>query len=137
MDVIKKLTAISASLLVCWLWFAPQASAQTTLEIKKADRLFSGFWVNKKTKRHLSIGVEESEYMLINDWTGNTQETAIVDAYKAFVKGNKLVMPPNSEHHTPYSEMQIINKKLFYITKLKDIEGKSIVEKEVFTRLSR
>jgi hypothetical protein len=43
-------------------------------------------------------------------------------------------MPLDNEHHAPYAETQIIDKKLVYITKFKDVKGKLIVEKELFVR---
>jgi hypothetical protein len=119
---------------VVWLVLIAGARAQTPQEIKKADKVFSGFWVDKKTSRHLLIGVEKDGYVIINDWVGKMQDRGSADAYKAYIKGAKLIMPPDHEHHAPYAEMQIINHKLVYTTRFKDIEGKEVISKQVFVK---
>jgi len=135
MDFLKKMILGMAVLLSLSLLLVTGASAQTPLEIKKADKLFSGFWIDRRTTRHLSINIEKDGYVLINDWTSKYQKQESCDAYKAFIKGAKLIMPVDNEHHAPYAEMQILNKRLVYITKYKDIEGKQIIEKEAFVRI--
>ena len=134
MNVFKRIVLNAAGLSLLWLLLVPGASAQTPLEIKKADKLFSGFWIDRKTTRHLLIGVEKDGYVIINDWAGRFEDRGSADAYMAFIKGEKLIMPPDNEHHAPYAEMQITNKKLVYSTKFKDIAGKLIVEKELFVK---
>lgn len=124
----------AALLLPLWLVLTAGATAQTPLEIKMADKLFSGFWIDRKTTRHLLLGIEKEGYVLINDWTGKFQNRASADAYKAYIKGAKLVMPPDHEHHAPYAEMQIINNKLVYTTKYKDVKGKEVTNKQVFVK---
>ncbi|GGI51795.1 hypothetical protein GCM10011425_30070 [Mucilaginibacter galii] len=116
------------------MWLAPKVSAQTSLEIKKADKLFSGFWIDRKTSRQLLIGVEKDGYVIINDWTGKMQDRGSADAYKANIKGEKLIMPPEFEHHAPYAEILILNKKLIYLTKFKDVTGKEVVTRQSFVK---
>jgi hypothetical protein len=111
------------------------APAQTVKELKQADKIFGGPWVNKKTSRHLRIFLELKEgYFLINDWNSKEQERISGDAYKAFVRNGKLVMPAETEHYAHYSEMIVVNNRLIYITKFKDVTGKMIIDKETYVR---
>lgn len=100
------------SLLTIFLLLFFSGKAQTSKKTSK--QLFGGAWVNKKLNRHLTISFEGQDwYATINDWTGKDQGTA--DAYKAFIKGRKLVMPAETdEHRAPYSEMIISGKKLLF-----------------------
>jgi hypothetical protein len=129
----KMILNVAGFLLLCLL-LIPGASAQTPLEVKNADKLFSGFWIDRKTTRHLSINIEKDGYVVVNDWTSKYQKQESGDAYKAYIKGEKLIMPLDNEHHAPYAEMQIVDKKLVYITKFKDVKGKLMVGKELFVR---
>jgi hypothetical protein len=55
MDFYEKMILNVAVFLLLCLLLVPGASAQIPLEIKKADKLFSAFWIDRKTTRHLSI----------------------------------------------------------------------------------
>ena len=93
-------------LLIYLLIAGTTVHAQTKAEISRSKHLFVGEWLNKKEKRHLSISYETSGYMLINEWQGNSREH--IDAYRAFIKGNKLIMPAyKSDPVRPYTDMII------------------------------
>lgn len=50
--------------------------------------------------------------VLVNEWKGKRTN---IDAYKARVKGDKLIMPEErGDHNAPYCEMLIVNKKLLF-----------------------
>lgn len=110
-----------------------ECTAQTAGEVKDASLRFQGAWVNKITDRHLTISIENTGYVTINDWTGKKQ-TASIDAYKAFIKNGKLVMPAETEHHAPYSEIQLRGKALIYITKSVGLNGEKLIERIYFIR---
>jgi len=134
MNIIKKHIICAVYLLISCFWLVTKAGAQTPLEIRKADKLFSGFWIDRKTSRQLLIGVEKDGYVIINDWTGKMQDRGSADAYTANIKGGKLIMPPDLEHHAPYAEILIQERKLIYLTKFKDITGKPVVTRQTFVR---
>ena len=53
----------------------------------------------------------ENNSFIINDHTEGYSE----DAYYAYPKNNKLILPAqNRDHHSPYREISIINNQLFY-----------------------
>jgi len=93
-------------------------NAQTKAQIAHFKKKYHGTWVNKKDKRYLRFFFDEDAgYITINDWTGNLDrnKSNTIDAYKAFIKGNKLIIPAeHNDHHSPYCEIEIVNKKLFY-----------------------
>jgi len=107
--------------------------AQTAREISRAKAVFEGAWLDKKNDRHLTISIEDAGYVTINDWTGRKQ-TASIDAYKAYIKNGKLVMPAETEHHAPYSEIQIKGKTLIYITQTVGLKEEKLVEKIYFIK---
>jgi hypothetical protein len=134
MKVLKCLPA-AFLLVITLLLLAYTAPAQTVKELKQSDKIFGGPWVNKKTSRHLRIFLELKEgFFLINDWNSKEQERISGDAYKAFLRSGKLVMPAETEHRAPYSEMIVTGKQLIYITKYKGVDGKAFIEKETFVR---
>lgn len=93
-------------------------NGQTKPEMEHLKKTYSGTWVNKKDKRYLQIYFdEEVDYVTINDWTGSLSrnKSKTLDAYKAFIKGDKLIMPSeNDDHHCPYCEITVVNEKLIY-----------------------
>ena len=91
---------------------AESATAKT--EMTRAKKAFEGTWYNKKTNRFLSISFDYGDYALINDWVGRPKNAANTDAYKAFPKGGKLILPEEKEHHGAYCEMLISKKRLLY-----------------------
>lgn len=87
--------------------------AQTKTEIALSKKIFTGEWLNKKEKRHLSISYETDGYMLINEWQGRSGEN--IDAYRGFIKGTKLVMPAyKSDPARPYTDMIVRRGVLWY-----------------------
>ena len=97
---------------------AGKANAQTKAEVAAAKKQYAGTWVNKKAKRYLRFFFDvEVIYVTVNDWTGNPDrnKSQSMDAYKAFIKGGKLVLPADStDHRSPYCEIRIQNGKLEY-----------------------
>ena len=108
--------------------------AQTLHYIRQAKKAFEGAWVNKKEKRHLRIFIEKDGYVTINDWVSKYQKQENGDAYKAFIKNGKLVMPEDAQHHAPYSELIAKNRTLTYLTKYVDPKGKISLEKLIFVK---
>lgn len=109
--------------------------AQSASEVKKAAKIFGGQWVDKKTSRHLHISFnEEDEYATITDWTSKFQKQESGDVYKAFVENGKLVMPEDTEHHAPNSEMISKDNKLIYLTKNIGPGGAFTWEKQIFIK---
>ena len=101
---------------------------------KQTDqKKFKGLWTNKKTSRCLEIYFEDG-YATIMDWTPKFQKRESSDVYKAFPKNGKLVMPEETEHHAPYSEIIIENNRLIYVTKQMGKGKKPTINKIVFTR---
>lgn len=101
---------ITLILLIIVLGFsAGNASAQLNKAKKES---FSGKWYNKIDKRMLTIQFDTvRNCFIINDYTKGYSE----DSYYAYLKNNKLVIPAeNSDHHSAYCEISIVNKKLFY-----------------------
>jgi len=93
-------------------------NGQTKPETAHLENMYSGTWVNKKTKRYLQFSFDkEVDYITINEWTGSLDKSKseTLDAYKAYIHGEKLIMPAeNGDHHSHYCEISIANKKLVY-----------------------
>jgi hypothetical protein len=107
-------------------------NAQSTL--KQTDqRRFEGLWTNKKTSRCLEISFEYG-YATILDWTPKFQKRESGDIYKASLKNGKLIMPEETDHHAPYSEIRLEDNKLIYLTKQMGKGKISTFDKIVFTR---
>ena len=97
------------------------------------EKRFAGKWQNKKTSRCLEISFEYG-YATILDWTPKLQKRESGDVYRAFLKNGKLIMPEETEHHAPYSEIRLENNKLIYLTKQIETGKTSTFDKIVFTR---
>ncbi|MEO5911708.1 MAG: hypothetical protein ABIP95_12515 [Pelobium sp.] len=112
MSVKKVLTVIII------IFFSNLVGAQSKPEKIQSKKLYEGTWVNKKAKRFIAFYYDDDvDYVTINDWTGssNRNKNNNIDAYKAFIKGNKLIIPAeNSDHHAPYCEIEILDHKLIY-----------------------
>lgn len=93
------------------------ASAQSPANLEQLSKKYAGTWYNKENKRYIRFFFEEGyDYVTINDWTGKLRNQGSGDAYKAFIKGDKLVMPAeNDDHHATYCEIEIMNDTLVYI----------------------
>lgn len=89
---------------------------QTNSEIELAKKNYSGTWVNKKTKHYIEFFFDdEIDYVIVNEWTGSSHKnrSKTLDAYKVYIKGDKLIIPSeNDDHHSQYCEISISNKKL-------------------------
>ena len=126
---------INSLILGMVLLFA-NGSSYAQSKLKPVEKLFAGVWVDNKTSRHLEISFHKG-YATIIDWTSNMQKRESGDIYKAFLKNGKLVMPEDTEHHAPYSEIRFKNNTLIYLTKDIGIGKKPLWDKEVFTRKKR
>jgi len=120
----------------CCLLLQTNGFAQTKAELKKAKKLFDGYWVNKKAQRHISISFDEQDYATINDWHGKmSDDNNTVDAYKAFVKNDKLVMPEDkTDLRAPYCEIIKKGNVLLYRCRGMESDSKRFVEETVFIR---
>jgi len=107
--------------------------AQSSPSTEKNRQLFIGSWIDNKTTRHLEISFDDG-YATIIDWTSKFQKKESGDIYKAFLKNGKLVMPEDTEHRAPYSEIISDKGKLIYLTKPIGIEMKSQWDKQIFVR---
>jgi hypothetical protein len=89
--------------------------AQTTENYSLLKKEYEGTWYNKESKHYISITFDtEVDYVTINDWIGK-YNNKYTDAYKAYTKGDKLILyAENSDHHCTYCEMAIIKEKLIY-----------------------
>jgi len=96
------------------------------------EKQFAGRWQNKKSTRCLEISFEYG-YATILDWTPKFQKRESGDVYKAFMKNGKLVMPEETEHHAPYSEIKFENNRLIYLTTQLGTGKTSTFDTVVFT----
>lgn len=104
-------------LLVC---ISQSAYAQRKTDIANSKKIYEGIWRDNTNNRNISISYDSTlTYVLINDWTGGLEtikERSLAentDAYKAFIKGDKLIMPAeNDDHHAPYCEISVSADKL-------------------------
>ena len=90
-------------------------NAQSTPK-RNDEKRFAGKWQNKKSSRCLEISFEYG-YATIMDWTPRFQKRESSDVYKAFLKNGKLIMPEETEHRAPYSEIRLEHNRLIYLTK--------------------
>src|SRR3982751_6436196 len=90
-----------------FIFLCNQGIAQTKAELKAAKKMYGGSWVNKKQKWHLIISFDTEDYATINDWHGKwSDDNNGIDAYKAFVHQQKLVMPEDkTDLRSPYCEI--------------------------------
>lgn len=107
----KKLLILSI-LLLSFVFGSNHTFAQDSTANKNLIAKFSGEWYSKKEKRTLIISYDtENNYFLINDLTRGYSE----DAYYAYPKNNKLILPAqNGDHHSPYCEINIVKNQLIY-----------------------
>lgn len=105
--------------------------AQTSTVKKQTGKQFEGLWINKQTTRCLEISFRNG-YATIVDWTARLQKRESGDIYKAFLKKGKLIMPEETGHRAPYSEIIIKNNTLIYLSK--SMGATPIWNKEVFTK---
>ncbi len=105
-------------LVATFIFFSGTVLSQSKAEIAQMKKQYSGIWVNKQTQRYLSFTFDkEVNYVTINDWEGswNKNNNSSVDAYKAYIKNGKPILPvENKDHHAPYCEIEIVGKKLIY-----------------------
>lgn len=100
---------------------------------KHLEKLFAGKWVDKTTARCLEISFDDS-YATISDWNSSFQKKESGDVYKALLKDGKLVIPEDTDHHAPYSEIVLKNNALIYLTKPIGISGSSSWSKQIFSK---
>lgn len=86
--------------------------AQDSITHKNLIAKFSGEWYSKNQKRQLVINYDtENNYFIINDHTKGYSE----DAYYAYPKDDKLILPAqNEDHHSSYCEIDIVKNQLIY-----------------------
>lgn len=111
-------------------------SAQTKAEVKASKKIYEGRWVDKKTKRHLVIVYNGQQYAELNDWTeGTGDNSSSVDAYKAWIKNGKLVMPESkTDLRCPYCEIVKKGNALLYRCMSMNTTDKCFVENIWFIR---
>ena len=99
---------------IAFLFTGTNVNGQTKSEIALSKKIYEGTWYNKKEKRYIKIyNDDDVNYVTINDWIKGKRDDA--DAYKAFIKGDKLILyAENDDHHAPYCEIEIVNTKLIY-----------------------
>ena len=124
------------SIVACCLLSGFNCFAQTKAELKAAKKLFEGYWVNKKSKRHLTISFDIDDYATVNDWHGKwSQDNNTIDAYKAFVKKDKLVMPEDkTDLRCPYCEIIKKGNALLYRCRGMNTKDKSFIDQVLFVR---
>ena len=122
--------------IMCCILSASNTFAQTKAELKAAKKIYGGSWVNKKAKRHLTISFDFGDYATINDWHGKwSQDNNTIDAYKAFVNQQKLVMPEDkTDLRSPYCEIVKQGSALLYRCRGMDAKDKRFVEQILFVR---
>ncbi|MCP2028034.1 hypothetical protein L1276_003202 [Flavobacterium sp. HSC-32F16] len=87
-----------------------------TFSRKNLIQKFEGTWYNETEKSYLSFYFEKGyDYATANTWTGDLNKKENIDAYKAFIKDGKLMLPvENSDHHAPYCEIDVKYGVLIY-----------------------
>ena len=131
-----KFKYLAFAVLTCCIITGFNAFAQTKAELRSAKRTYGGSWVNKKAKRHLTISFDTDDYATINDWHGKwSQDNNTIDAYKAFVYQQKLVMPEdNTDLRAPYCEIVRQGTALLYRCRGMNTKDKRFVEQVSFVR---
>lgn len=84
--------------------------------LSELNKKFGGTWYSKTEKLYTTFYFEEGfDYATVNTWTDSIDKKENIDAYKAFIKGSKLILPAeNSDHHAPYCEIDVENNLLVY-----------------------
>ena len=131
-----KIKYAALSIFIACLLMGSYTFAQTKAELREAIKMYEGKWVNKKTKRHLTISFDIADYATINDWHGKwSQDNNTIDAYKAFVYRQKLIMPEDNEDmRAPYCEILKKGNALIYRCQQMDSKDKRFVEEVMFIR---
>ena len=114
-------------------------NGQTRAEIENLKKKYSGTWVNKKTKDYLEFYFEdEIDYVTVNEWTGSSHKnkSKTLDAYKAYIKGDKLIiLAEKDDHHRQYCEISISNKKLnFECNGALNFTNNKLIQDEYYNR---
>jgi hypothetical protein len=132
----KTSTAMAIIMVAICTLMSMSASAQTKAEVKASKKMYEGRWVNKKTKRHLVIVYGGQEYAELNDWTETTGDnSSSVDAYKAWIKNGKLVMPESkTDLRCPYCEIVKKGNALLYRCMSMNTTDKRFIENIWFVR---
>jgi hypothetical protein len=86
---------------------------------QSALKQFDGIWYCKAENRYMEIfpDATDSSRVTINEWTGVPQRKVAmnVDAYTAWLRGQKLIIPADDkEHRAPYCELSIKDGQLIY-----------------------
>lgn len=124
-------------ILLCPILISFNSLAQSKMEVKKAKASFEGHWYSKKTNRHLTIYFDDQTYATINDWTGTpkTGESSI-DAYKAFAKDGKLVIPEDkTDLRSPYCEIIRQGNIVSYRCRAMNSRDKKLIFQENFAKI--
>jgi hypothetical protein len=132
----KTSTAMAIIMVAICTLMSMSASAQTIAEVKASKKMYEGRWVDKKTKRHLVIVYDGQEYAELNDWTETTGDnSSSVDAYKAWIKNGKLVMPESkTDLRCPYCEIVKKGNALLYRCMSMNTTDKRFIENIWFVR---
>ncbi|QQT24735.1 hypothetical protein I6J02_13365 [Sphingobacterium spiritivorum] len=107
-------------IILLFVCISQTAYAQHKAEIMNSKKIYEGIWRDNANNRNISISYDSAlTYVLINDWTGGIEtvkdksRAENIDAYKAYIKGDKLIMPAeNDDHHAPYCEISVSKKNL-------------------------
>lgn len=101
---------------LAFLFISVITPAQTSPDYHNLKKLYGGVWYNKEAKRYLTINFDDSvDYATINDWVGKLKSSKNIDAYKAFIHGDTLIMyADNEEHRSGYCEISILNDTLIF-----------------------
>jgi len=127
------MTRCISSIIVCVVLLFVNGISYAQSKQKQVEKVFEGLWVEKKTTRCLEISFGNG-YATIIDWTSKVQKRESGDIYRAFLKNGKLIMPEDTEHRAPYSEIRFKNNKLIYLTRDIGMGRKPGWDTEVFTR---
>ena len=94
------------------------SKAQTKKEIQLAKKNFEGTWVNKKLNRHIHIGFDVEDKVLITDWIGKYKAgNNTLGSYPAFISGDTLILPEDKQDENtlaPYCEITVQDGTLLY-----------------------
>jgi|SRR6187402_3963535 len=131
-----KFKYLAFAVITCFILSGLNGFAQTKAELKAAKKLYAGSWVNKKVKRHLTISFDTEDYATINDWQGKwNDDNHGIDAYKAFIFQQKLVMPEDkTDLRSPYCEIVKQGSAILYRCRQMNTKDKRFVEQYLFVR---
>ncbi|MGJ1264941.1 hypothetical protein [Sphingobacterium spiritivorum] len=120
LKVVDSMAVQIRNIFLLLLCISQSAYAQSKTDIANSKKIYEGIWRDKANNRNISISYDSTlTYVLINDWTGGMETikdrslSEHTDAYKAFIKGDKLILPAeNDDHHAPYCEISVSADKL-------------------------